>query len=137
MKTKLDRKRWRMIRRINLTQIMEKVKAENNWSDDEANKHLANYRKFLWLLGMRISPTPIPNKEIERFWHAHILDTQKYAHDCNKVFNRIIHHKPTYRTKKTSAKRVRSTIKLFKEHFGTDLEFWGDQGYADPCNLDD
>src|SRR5262249_39319225 len=30
----------------------------------------------------------------DRFWHMHILDTRKYAADCDAVFGHFLHHFP-------------------------------------------
>ncbi len=38
----------------------------------------------------------IPNRFIDEFWHAHILDTEKYAKDCQQVFEQYLHHYPYY-----------------------------------------
>jgi hypothetical protein len=38
----------------------------------------------------------IPNRFIDEFWHAHILDTEKYAKDCQQVFGQYFHHYPYY-----------------------------------------
>jgi hypothetical protein len=32
--------------------------------------------------------------DLDQFWHQHILDTLKYATDCNALFGRMIHHNP-------------------------------------------
>lgn len=50
--------------------------------------------KTLWSFGQ--SFTIIPNRIIDEFWHAHILDTAKYMDDCNKIFGSYFHHFPYY-----------------------------------------
>ncbi|HSW20197.1 MAG TPA: hypothetical protein VLJ86_23450, partial [Ramlibacter sp.] len=32
--------------------------------------------------------------DIDRFWHMHILDTRKYAADCEASFGHFVHHFP-------------------------------------------
>ncbi len=39
-------------------------------------------------------PTPEGRDDLDQFWHQHILDTPKYAADCNRLFGRMIHHNP-------------------------------------------
>jgi len=41
---------------------------------------------------MQISPT----RDIDAFWHAHILDTRKYIDDCERVFGFYLHHFPYF-----------------------------------------
>jgi len=38
----------------------------------------------------------VPNKLVDAFWHAHILDTMKYAADCEHVFGHFVHHFPYF-----------------------------------------
>jgi len=40
--------------------------------------------------------TLAPSKDVDRFWHGHILDTLKYAEDCEKVFGYFLHHFPYF-----------------------------------------
>ncbi len=38
----------------------------------------------------------MPDKELDSFWHAHILDTMKYADDCEQIFGHFLHHFPYF-----------------------------------------
>jgi hypothetical protein len=59
----------------------------------EADTAVQLYRALIELHpGEQIAPT----KAIDRVWHAHILDTEKYAGDCDAVFGRFIHHYPYF-----------------------------------------
>jgi hypothetical protein len=35
-----------------------------------------------------------PLADVDTFWHYHILDTMKYATDCERVFGYFLHHYP-------------------------------------------
>ncbi len=35
-----------------------------------------------------------PLKDVDTFWHYHILDTMKYARDCEQIFGYFQHHSP-------------------------------------------
>jgi hypothetical protein len=35
-----------------------------------------------------------PLVDVDTFWHYHILDTMKYARDCEQVFGYFLHHYP-------------------------------------------
>jgi hypothetical protein len=37
-----------------------------------------------------------PSKDVDKFWHGHILDTLKYAEDCQNVFGYFLHHFPYF-----------------------------------------
>ena len=64
------------------------------WTAEHADRIERGYRQYLTLLAkypqMQISPT----RDIDAFWHAHILDTRKYAADCERVFGGFVHHDP-------------------------------------------
>jgi hypothetical protein len=66
------------------------------WSREEVNSYEREYKRFLILLTKYPDVTIAPNKEVDRFWHAHILDTRKYAEDCDKVFGYFLHHFPYF-----------------------------------------
>ena len=40
--------------------------------------------------------TIAPSKDVDKFWHGHILDTLKYAEDCERVFGYFLHHFPYF-----------------------------------------
>ena len=54
------------------------------------------YRKFLTLVKIYPDQTIVPTKDIDTFWHYHILDTRKYMNDCNKIFGNYFHHFPYF-----------------------------------------
>lgn len=52
------------------------------------------YRRFLALHKRYPSLPLVPNRLVDVFWHAHILDTQRYAEDCLSLFGYVLHHDP-------------------------------------------
>jgi hypothetical protein len=70
------------------------VESGEGWSLAQANAVEAEYRRFLYL--MKIFPTEqtAPLADVDIFWHYHILDTMKYAVDCDQVFGYFLHHFP-------------------------------------------
>lgn len=58
-------------------------------------KHCAQlYKNFLFLFKKHF-PTPlVPTKEVDEFWHNHILYTKKYHYDCMHIFGHYLHHEP-------------------------------------------
>jgi hypothetical protein len=68
----------------------------HGWSREYADQMEVAYRRFLTLLVTHPETTVAPSKEIDKFWHAHILDTMKYAEDCQQVFGYFLHHFPYF-----------------------------------------
>jgi hypothetical protein len=54
----------------------------------------AGYRQFLKLAAKYPDEPVVPNEEVDEFWHMHILDTQRYAADCERIFGYVMHHNP-------------------------------------------
>ncbi|WP_206957014.1 glycine-rich domain-containing protein [Trinickia acidisoli] len=54
----------------------------------------AGYRQFLKLAAKHPDAPIVPSEEVDEFWHMHILDTQRYSADCERIFGYMIHHNP-------------------------------------------
>ena len=85
---------------LELNSIRDALIEKQGWSLKRAEAARAEYVRFLTLLQRRpgFMLIPWPNKEgqddLDQFWHQHILDTAKYAADCNALFGKMIHHNP-------------------------------------------
>ena len=66
------------------------------WTRAYADRVELAYRRFLILLARFPQETIAPTKDVDRFWHAHILDTMKYAEDCERAFGHFLHHFPYF-----------------------------------------
>ncbi len=66
------------------------------WSREHTDRMELAYRRFLTLLVKFPSETIAPSKDVDKFWHGHILDTMKYAEDCERVFGYFLHHFPYF-----------------------------------------
>lgn len=66
------------------------------WSREQVDRIEIAYRQFLTLLVKHPESTIAPSKEVDKFWHGHILDTMKYAEDCEQVFGYFLHHFPYF-----------------------------------------
>jgi len=64
------------------------------WSKAQADRTAIAYKRYLVLLAKHPGVTLAPDQDTDRFWHMHILDTRKYAADCDAIFGRFIHHFP-------------------------------------------
>ena len=70
------------------------VESGEGWSLDKANAVEKEYRRFLCLMKLYPAEDTAPLVDVDTFWHYHILDTMKYAVDCEQVFGYFLHHYP-------------------------------------------
>jgi len=64
------------------------------WPAGYADRMEAAYKRFLVLHARHPDLTLAPEQDVDRFWHMHILDTRKYAADCEATFGYFLHHFP-------------------------------------------
>lgn len=86
---------------IDLAPIKRKLTDEQHglaWSAQRADDAEKLYRCFLALqiLYAESEQRIVPPSEVDLFWHQHILDTRKYAMDCDLVLGRFLHHFPYF-----------------------------------------
>ena len=132
--------RIKLIEILNLDPIKIKLLCSDDgpkWDRKKVDQVEKKYRQFLILNLKHSDHTIVPTKEIDIFWHSHILDTMKYAEDCQAIFERFLHHFPYFGMRgKEDAKNLQeafaSTQQLFKEEFGeTITEEHGDCKVSD------
>lgn len=73
--------------------LMHEASGEG-WSLQKANAVEFEYRRFLYLMKTFPHEQTAPLWDVDIFWHYHILDTMKYAADCDAVFGYFLHHFP-------------------------------------------
>ncbi|TFW36223.1 glycine-rich domain-containing protein, partial [Massilia horti] len=73
--------------------LMHKESGEG-WTLEYANQIEFEYRRFLYLMKKFPNVPAAPLFDVDIFWHYHILDTMKYATDCDSVFGHFLHHFP-------------------------------------------
>jgi hypothetical protein len=66
------------------------------WSREYVERMALAYKRFLSLMVKHPEETIAPPKDVDKFWHGHILDTLKYAEDCQSVFGYFLHHFPYF-----------------------------------------
>jgi hypothetical protein len=64
------------------------------WSLEKVNAVEVEYRRFLYLMKSFPNEETAPQVDVDTFWHYHILDTMKYAKDCEQAFGYFLHHYP-------------------------------------------
>jgi hypothetical protein len=96
----------------------------HGWSREYADRMETEYKRFLTLLAAHPDQTLAPSKDVDRFWHGHILDTLKYAEDCDKVFGCFLHHFPYFGMRGAEdaanlARAAETTQSLYVRQFGS------------------
>ncbi|MGZ3184761.1 MAG: glycine-rich domain-containing protein [Telluria sp.] len=74
--------------------LMHTVHGEG-WSRERADANELEYRRFLYLHKLFPNENIVPFKDVDTFWHYHILDTSNYAKDCDRLFGYFLHHVPS------------------------------------------
>src|SRR5207249_9474771 len=92
------------------------------WSREYVNQMAIEYKRFLTLSVKYSEETIAPSKDVDKFWHGHILDTMKYAEDCQNVFGHFLHHFPYFGMRGEEdaanlAEAGRTTKRLYEEEF--------------------
>jgi hypothetical protein len=114
------------IEALNLDPIKIKLMDTNSgkgWSRDQCDVVEKWYKRFLTLNLLYPEESIVPTKEIDEFWHYHILDTRKYADDCQSAFGNFFHHFPYFGMRdeedsKNHKEAVNNTKNLFLCEFG-------------------
>src|SRR6266478_1204058 len=93
------------------------------WSREYVNQMAIEYKRFLTLSVKYPKETIAPSKDVDKFWHGHILDTMKYAEDCQNVFGYFVHHFPYFGMRGEEdaanlAEAGRTTKRLYEQEFG-------------------
>lgn len=117
---------------LDLTGVKERLSARATgacWARNVVNEVELEYRRFLILNAIypnkRIAPSPM----VDEFWHQHIIDTAKYAEDCNVCLGYFLHHQPCgsggEEIEMLAAEATEETLELYKKHFPDgDLTYW-------------
>lgn len=64
------------------------------WRRDDADDCCKRYKNFLFLFKKYPQESLVPTREIDEFWHNHILYTKNYLHDCMNIYGYYLHHEP-------------------------------------------
>jgi hypothetical protein len=83
------------------------------------------YKRYLTLVAKYPREAIAPAKDVDRFWHAHILDTRKYIDDCERVFGFYLHHFPYFGMRGADdaaalARAGERTRELYEAEFGAE-----------------
>ena len=123
---------------LNLISVRDAMLEKHGWTLERADRAQREYLRFLVLLQKKPAFMLVPwldadgRDDLDQFWHQHILDTLKYATDCNALFGRMIHHNPqVQRGSEQENDAVAKTRRLYTRTFSSGM-FGSD---ADPADF--
>ena len=132
------------IRALDLESVKSRVMDQElgeGWSREYAESVDQAYRHYLAMLVKypEHAEDIMLSKDVDEFWHTHILQTVKYADDCQAVFGNFLHHDPHIgpRTPADLEKRAAladKTRRLYEQEFGAqnaDAAWAGDVGKSE------
>jgi hypothetical protein len=102
--------------------IIARAAEKNGWDRAETEAAAREYRRYLLLRylhpGIRIAGI---NKNGDQLWHEHIIDTDKYRHDCMRIFGSVLDHQPFYEPSAVPPEHdpdLQHASKLYTNEFG-------------------
>jgi len=108
--------------------MMDPVRGEG-WTREHADAIEISYKNFLTMLVKHPEDAEdiALSEDSDEFWHTHILQTIKYADDCQEIFGNFLHHSPhlepitpAYLEKKSAS--VEKTRRLYEQEFGAGMD---------------
>lgn len=102
---------------------LQDLEEGQGWNAEQCDEAEQEYKKFLALRRSYPEKDIVPNGAIDIFWHQHILDTAKYANDCDTIFGYFLHHYPYFgmngvQDAQNLSDAFEETKELYKENFG-------------------
>ena len=108
--------------------MMDPVRGEG-WTREYADGIEVSYKNYLTMLVKYPEDADdlALSEDTDEFWHTHILQTIKYAEDCQEVFGNFLHHSPhleeitpAYNEKKVAS--AEKTRHLYEREFGAGMD---------------
>src|SRR5882672_6092282 len=95
------------------------------WTQQYADGIEQGYRIYLTMLAkyQEHAEDILLSKDVDEFWHTHILQTIKYSEDCERVFGSYLHHNPHVGERKPEDLQKRAALAektrhLYRQEFG-------------------
>ncbi|WP_029050207.1 hypothetical protein [Cupriavidus sp. amp6] len=87
---------WQHIDTLDFSRMKAKLLQQQHarWTPESLEHAESGYRQFLKLAAKYPDTPAVPSEQVDAFWHAHILDTRRYASDCERIFGYVLHHNP-------------------------------------------
>jgi hypothetical protein len=106
------------------------------WTAKYCERVEREYRRYLALTSAYPDEAIVPSKIVDSFWHYHILDTQAYAEDCERIFGFFLHHYPYFGMRGAADAQALGdaydqTLRYYELHFGSVAnDLWARTGAA-------
>lgn len=105
--------------------------AGEGWTRGRANYFERLYRNWLYLRRKHEGELMPPHRDVDEFWHAHILDTFAYFRDTDHIFGYYFHHFPYFGTRGADdaanlATAWENTQRRYCEEYGDYIYDWDD-----------
>jgi hypothetical protein len=134
----------RNIESLDLEPIMVKVMDKEEgygWSLEFTKQVATEYKRYLTLCLENSDFPMVPSTFVDEFWHFHILDTQKYQEDCDRIFGYFLHHFPYFGMRgEEDADNLKQAWKdscaLYESRFGTiNKDLWPTSKRCPNCGV--
>src|SRR5215831_1158082 len=116
------------IRALDLESVKQRVtdpKLGEGWTRTYADSIEVAYKNYLTMLVKYQDDAEdiLLAKDVDEFWHTHILQTMKYVDDCEVLFGKYLHHAPhvgevTAADLERRAALADKTRRLYEKEFG-------------------
>jgi len=105
-------------------------KLGEGWTREYAEGIEQGYRTYLTMLAKypEHAEDILLSKDVDEFWHTHILQTIKYTEDCEAVFGKYLHHAPhiggvTQADVEKRTALAEKTRRLYEREFGSARDY--------------
>jgi hypothetical protein len=126
------------VEEVDLSRIKWRLEMKLEWTSEETDAALLEYRRFLHLVVISPGPGLAPSKKVDEVWHAHILHTREYLRDCHSIAGRFIHHQPARPKSDVMHSKLAyiKTLEMYRETFGVNppANVWPEIVATDPCS---
>ena len=99
----------------------KRLARDNNWSHEYADKAIAEYKKFIYLVANTRNQLT-PSDQVDQVWHLHLLYTDSYWNKlCKSTLGFKLHHIPTKGgvvEQERFKTQYEETLRLYQETFG-------------------
>jgi len=99
------------------------------WTREYADSIAVAYKNYLTMVAKYPEEAEdiLLSEDVDEFWHTHILQTMKYAEDCQSVFGNFLHHQPhvgevTAEDVETREAQAEKTQRLYEREFGAEQD---------------
>ena len=129
---KIDKSAYESARQIvdqwdfSLMRIKMQELSHAGWDLPRIDTAIEDYKRYMAITKSLNGYQLVPNGDIDRIWHEHILDTRQYAKDCQELLGGFLHHYPYFgmRGKSDESKWKEATnisTGVWTEMFGVSL----------------